>query len=279
MNNLPLYPGSLDPEKESYQLVFNDEFDDARFDRSKWSESNQPDVAGQRRSYMGGWPNISQSNGEFTIKATYEKDKVINGQKYDYQSAWIQTIDKFTGPLYIEARMKLPSNTKWMQTMFDIIPTIPDRYASWLKSMTIRVIATWQDNGTFLNHEIIYGGGGDVSRTVKREQNATVSDYHMYAFAVKDDRVQILVDGEVIAEKLTATTLAGQDLTGNQPFDIEFQPRLGIAFRGIYTAGLAEALPQQIVIDYIRVYKPVELSDEEIYGNAIRGRKMRLIQG
>lgn len=107
-----------------------------------------------------------------------------------------------------------------------------------------------------------------------------MNNFHTYAFSIEEDRIKFIYDGEVVLEKIIAgETINGQIMTGVKPFDgVEWQPHVGLEFRGPWIAGLAEALPQEMKVDYVRVFVQ-GAEEEEKVGNTVRGKKMRLIQG
>ena len=169
-----------------------------------------------------------------------------------------------------------------MSSTFKLVPTIPTEYNSWLKRVEVTITSSPQDDGSFIACEYVCGGtarGSFINGTFKK-QIIGVDSFHTYAFSIEEDRIKFIYDGEVVLEKIVAgETINGQIMVGSKPFDtIEWQPHVGLEFRGPWIAGLAEMLPQEMKVDYVRVFVQ-GAEEEEKVGNTIRGRKMRLIQG
>lgn len=274
--------GAFNWKTNGYTPVFNDEFKGSTLDKSKWRTIEGGEIVTQRKSYMSFDTNGRVEDGSVVFKATRDAGKVVNGTAYDFFSAAIQSVKKFSGILYFEARMALPLKSKWMSSTFKLVPTIPTEYNSWLKRMEVTVTSSPQDDGTFIACEYACGGtarGGFITGTFKK-QIVDVNNYHIYAFSIEEDRIKFIYDGEVVLEKIIAgETINGQIMTGVKPFDgVEWQPHVGLEFRGPWIAGLAETLPQEMKVDYVRVFVQ-GAEEEEKVGNTIRGKKMRLIQG
>lgn len=274
--------GAFNWKTNGYTPVFNDEFKTPTLDRSKWQPITGGEIMTQRRSYMDFATNGRIEDGSVVFKATRNAGKVVNGTSYDFFSAAIQSVKKFSGILYFEARMALPLKSKWMSSTFKLVPTIPAEHSSFLKRMEITITSSPQDDGTFIACEYVCGGttrGSFITGTFKK-QIPDVNSFHIYAFSIEEDRIKFIYDGEVVLEKIiTGETINGQIMTGVKPFDtVEWQPHVGLEFRGPWIAGLAEALPQEMKVDYVRVFVQ-GAEEEEKVGNAIRGKKVRLIQG
>ena len=274
--------GAFNWKTNGYTPVFNDEFKGSTLDKSKWKPITGGEIVTQRKSYMNFDTNGRVEDDSVVFKATRDAGKVVNGTAYDFFSAAIQSVKKFSGILYFEARMSLPLKSKWMSSTFKLVPTIPTEYNSWLKRMEVTVTSSPQDDGTFIACEYVCGDtarGSFITGTFKKHI-IDVNNFHIYAFSIEEDRIKFIYDGEVVLEKIIAgETVNGQIMTGVKPFDgVEWQPHVGLEFRGPWIAGLAEALPQEMKVDYVRVFVQ-GAEEEEKVGNTIRGRKMRLIQG
>ena len=274
--------GAFDWKTNGYTPVFNDEFKAPTLDRSKWETIEGGEIVTQRKSYMSFDTNGRVEDGAVVFKAMRDAGKVVNGTAYDFFSAAIQTVKKFSGVLYFEARMALPLKSKWMSSTFKLVPTIPKEHSALLKRMEITITSSPQDDGTFIACEYICGGtarGSFITGTFKKHI-IDVDNFHTYAFSIEEDRIKFIYDGEVVLEKIIAGEIInGQIMTGVKPFDtVEWQPHVGLEFRGPWIAGLTEALPQEMKVDYVRVFVQGAEGEEKV-GNTIRGRKMRLIQG
>lgn len=274
--------GAFDWKTNGYTPVFNDEFKTPTLDRSKWQTIEGGEIVTQRKSYMNFNTNGRIEDGSVVFKATRDAGKVVNGTAYDFFSAAIQSVKKFSGVLYFEARMALPTKSRWMSSIFKLVPTISTEYNSWLKRMEVTITSSPQDDGSFITCEYICGGttrGSFITGTFKK-QIIGVDSFHTYAFSIEEDRIKFIYDGEVVLEKIIAgETINGQIMVGAKPFDaVEWQPHVGLEFRGPWIAGLAEMLPQEMKVDYVRVFVQ-GAEEEEKVGNTIRGKKMRLIQG
>ena len=256
-----------------WQLVWSDEFNGAAGmapDKGKWNF----DLGG------GGWGNgelevytsstnnaFQDGNGNLVIRA-------IKDAQGNYTSARLQTgapaASTSTTDLSwqygrIEARIKLPFGKGvwpafWM--LGEDISTTP-----WPASGEIDIMenfGTYQNNSTVNNgtaHGPGYSGGNGLGAPYTLPFGETVyDDYHVYAVEWSPNSIVWYVDGAPYHTVTPATLPAGTKWVFNAPFFLLLNLAIGgpTSFLGTPDAGVM--FPQDMLVDYVRVYQAATVS-------------------
>lgn len=253
-----------DPGTIGYALVWADEFNGTSLNMANWEY-----MIGDGCSYgICGWgnnelqyyraENVSVSGGYMTIEARAES---YGGKSYT--SARIRTINR-QDFLYgrLEARMQLPTGGG-MWPAFWMMPT-DNVYGGWAASGEIDIMESSNDTD-YVGGTIHFGGawpdhvnsGGTYSPGGVNFSD----DFHVYTLEWEPDVMRWYVDGILFSTKTSAQWYTNA-APGNSraPFDQYFHFLLNVAVGGNYTGCtspgcITATLPQQMTVDWIRVYQ------------------------
>ena len=260
-----LSAGFVAPAYATYSLVWADEFNGAALSTTDWNYdvgTGCPSLCGWGNSELEYYrsQNVSVTGGNLVITAKAES---FAGS--GYTSGKITTLGKHSFQYgRIEMRAKLPTGGG-MWPAFWMMPEA-NVYGGWAASGEIDIMeaanATTSVGGT-----IHYGGtypantssGGSYSMSGASFANA----FHTYAVQWEPDTIRWYVDG---APYFTSTSAqwysGGAPSNPRAPFDQPFYILLNLAVGGNYTgctsAGcVTTSLPQQYLVDYVRVYADI----------------------
>ena len=257
--------GLLTPASATFSLVWSDEFNGTSLDLTKWT----PDI-GDGCPSLCGWgnnelqyyraENLAVSGGNLVITTLEES---FGGRSYT--SGKVTTRNKHTF-LYgrIEMRAKIPTGGG-MWPAFWMMPQ-DDVYGGWAASGEIDIMESANET-TSVGGTIHYGGsypnntysGGSYSLGGA----SFADDFHIYAVEWEPDEMRWYVDGVLFYTRTSAQwyTDAAPD-NPQAPFDQDFYIIINAAIGGNYTgctspSCITASLPQQFLIDYIRVYEDI----------------------
>lgn len=254
------FPPSLD----SYQMVWNDEFDGPGIDPSKWSYDlgDGCDIAPD--SSLCGWGNNELeyytdreensyiSDGNLVIEAKREIPFYLG--KHRYTSARMVTKNKGDWKYgRIDVRAKMPIG----QGIWPAIWMLPTEsvYGGWPRSGEIDIME-------YLGHEPerVFGTihyGHDFwrfnSQGLELEEGNFAQDFHVFTVLWNEQCIQFQMDGIDIGVPNTRSTT----LPTTWPFDQEFHLILNIAVGGNLPGAPdgTTTFPQTLEVDYVRVYQ------------------------
>ncbi len=260
-----LSAGFVAPAHATYSLVWADEFNGAALSTTDWNYdvgTGCPSLCGWGNNELEYYrpQNVIVTGGNLVITAKAES---FAGSSYT--SGKITTMGKHSFQYgRIEMRAKLPTGGG-MWPAFWMMPEA-NVYGGWAASGEIDIMeaanATTSVGGT-----IHYGGtypantssGGSYSMGGASFANA----FHIYAVEWEPDTIRWYVDGALYFTSTSAQWYSG-GAPGNPraPFDQPFYILLNLAVGGNYTgctsAGCVTTnLPQQYLIDYVRVYADI----------------------
>jgi beta-glucanase (GH16 family) len=257
--------GVLTPAYATYSLVWSDEFNGTSLDTDNWT----PDI-GDGCPNLCGWgnnelqyyraENVTVSGGNLVLTTRAES---FGGRSYT--SGKVTTRDKQTF-LYgrIEMRAKIPTGGG-MWPAFWMMPQ-DNVYGGWAASGEIDIMES--ANATTSISGTLHFGGSYPNNTYSGGSYSLggasfADDFHIYAVEWEPDEMRWYVDGVLYSTKTSAewyTTAA----PGNPraPFDQEFYIILNAAIGGNYTGCtspgcITATLPQEFLIDYVRVYEDI----------------------
>ena len=199
--------------------------------------------------------NLRQEHGNLVIEARKEAYTGADGIARNYTSARIETRGKFEQQYgRFEARMKLPLGKGLWPAFWLLGADI--KTAGWPTCGEIDIMENIGDPrhvyGTL--HGPGYSGShGLQGQTYLPEGQAIDSAFHVYAVDWTPDLIRISVDGIVYATQSPANLPAGKTWAYNHPFFILFNFAVGGKWPG--NPDETTRLPQQLLVDYVRVYE------------------------
>ncbi|MFZ6745159.1 glycoside hydrolase family 16 protein [Undibacterium sp. JH2W] len=236
--------------QQGWELVWADEFAADKLDTQSW----QIETGGQGwgnhelENYTARKENLRLENGMLVIEARKEK----YGDN-DYTSARIKTagLREFTYGRF-EARIKIPAGQ-------GIWP------AFWLLGTDISAVG-WPERGEIDIMENIgkeaattygtlhgpgYYGATGFGGSKKLAQGKLADDFHIYAVEWDAAQIRWYLDGNLYHQASPAS------IPGKWVFDHEFFIILNLAIGGDWPGApdASTSFPQQMLVDYVRVYK------------------------
>ena len=249
----------LDFQKPGRRLAWSDEFDYKGLpDPKKWGYDlgdGCPDVCGwgneEAEFYTKDLKNARVENGMLIIEA--RKDS-MGGKAFT--SARLVTKHKGDWKYgRIEVKAKLPRGKGTWPAIWML--STDWKYGGWPQSGEIDIMEhVGHDQGVI--HGTLHSEKYNHVKRTQQEGKITVSDcsdaFHVYAVDWKDKQIDFFVDDKMYHSVKRNPT----DDSNGWPFDQPFHLILNVAVGGSWGAmhGIDPSIwPQQMVIDYVRVYQ------------------------
>jgi len=250
-----------DEDALTYELVWSDEFDyEGLPDESKWGY----DVGGsgwgnQELQYYTSDSNAWVKDGLLTIECRKEEK-----EGKDYTSARLVTRGKGDW-LYgrIEVRAKLPQGLGTWPAIW-MLPTDWE-YGGWPASGEIDImehVGYDQDVVHASVHTQSYYHSIGTQKTSTIRVDGVSEEFHVYALEWLPDKIRMYVDEELYFT-FQPTDYKKDPTWEEWPFDKKMHLLLNIAFGGGWggARGIDDTcLPQQMLVDYVRVYQSPQLA-------------------
>lgn len=249
-----------DDLENSYELIWNDEFDGSEIDQSKWSydlgDGCDLGICGWGNNELEYYTNRPQNayldNGNLVIKAIKETPLYLN--QYQYTSSRLITKNKGDfryGRVDVKARLPIGRGlwpAIWM------LPT-DNAYGGWPRSGEIDIMENIGSEPDRVFGTIHYGHDYwryTTEGITKEEGPNFAEDFHVYTLLWNEDCIMMLVDGEKMAGPYSRSTT----LPTTWPFDQNFHLLLNVAVGGNLPGNPTPAtqFPQVMEVDYVRVY-------------------------
>jgi beta-glucanase (GH16 family) len=287
-------PAGAEPMADGWTLVWADEFDGAKIDRSRWRFDIDCWGGGndERQCYTDRKRNAAIEDGRLVItarnepsrgpalpKAMREKGAVPDAEvSRDFSSARLTTRGKASWRYgRIEVRARLPQGQGTWPAIWMLPET--DRYGSWAASGEIDILEV-------VNLGVPCGKcPGGVENTIlgtlhfgdkwpNNRQAGTEFAYppvldggfHTYAVEWQPDRMVWTVDGTVFAERQAAEWSTTGSSAPGAPFDQPFHLILNLAIGGKLAEGRGvggvslDGYPKRMEVDWVRVWQKSDRS-------------------
>jgi beta-glucanase (GH16 family) len=247
--------------RPGFKLVWSDEFDGAAGavpDPAKWAH----DLGG------GGWGNEELESytdrpanarldgaGHLVIEARREAFTGADGRARDYTSARLKTQGLFSRAYgRFEARIKLPEG-QGMWPAFWLLGDDVTR-VGWPSSGEIDIMENIGREPTTV-HGTIHGPGysgaqGPGSSYELGEGRRFADDFHVFAVEWEPEAIRWYVDDVLYETRTPADIPKGAHWAFDHPFFVILNLAVGGRWPGDPDA--TTKLPQQLVVDYVRVY-------------------------
>lgn len=252
------------PASATWSLVWSDEFNGTSLNTTDWNYdfgNGCPDLCGWGNNELQYYrsQNVTVSGGNLVITA-----KAENYAGYQFTSGKIHTRNKQSF-LYgrMEMRAKLPTGGG-MWPAFWMMPQ-DDAYGGWAASGEIDIMESINDADSVAG-TIHYGGswpanvhsGGTYAPGVDYS-----ADFHTFAVEWEPDEIRWYVDDVLYSTRTSAQWYsANAPENPRAPFDQPFYIILNAAVGGNYPgctspSCISADLPQEYVVDYVRVYQDI----------------------
>jgi beta-glucanase (GH16 family) len=243
------------------RLVWHDEFDGTKLDKSKWqydtARNKQGWYNGEREYYSADRPaNLRISGGFLTIEARHEKldpKQFPDWGGQEYTSAKIFSKGRGWTYGFYEVRAKLAC----ARGMWPAIWMLPTKLKKWPDDGEIDIM---EEVGAEPNliysslHTKLFNHILKTQRSAQRLVPTSCSAFHVYQLDWRPDSITIGVDGHGILKVLNNRP-GGK---GAWPFFKPFKMILNLAVGGPWAAAKGiddEAMPQRMEVDYVRVWQ------------------------
>ena len=247
-------------ELDNYNLVWHNEFSGQYLDLDKWSyEVNGEGGGNNELQYYTDRPENSYlDSGKLHIVARQETYTGDDGTRY-----------------FTSARLRTKGKGDWLYGRFDIRAKLPQGQGLW---PAIWMLPTdWQYGGWAASGEIdimellghepdrVYGTlhyGGEYPQNEHSGDSYTVSQgafadsFHVFRMDWDTTSIKWYVDNELYQ---TQTHWYSTSAAYPAPFDKRFHLLLNVAVGGNWPGDpdSTTQFPQEMVVDYVRVYQPV----------------------
>jgi len=263
-----LIPVSL--TAQAWQLVWSEKFETDTLDTTKWEyqlgTGSQYGLPGwgnmERQYYTDREENIYIENGKLHIRALKESYRLRN-----YTSARIRTkgmADFQYGKF--EIRAKLPEGQGLWPAIW-MLPT-KNEYGVWPRSGEIDIMELVGHEPDVVHGTVHYGTSSEDHHfrggTYTLDEGRFSDDFHVFTIEWVPGRITWYVDGNFFYF-VNERNLAPY----NWPFDQKFHLLLNVAVGGIWPGNPDETteFPQEMIVDWIRVYQDAELTSVEPENN------------
>ena len=236
-----------------YELVWSDEFENNEIDLTKWNfeigTGSWGWGNGEHQYYTSRTENAFIEDGKLIIRSLYEN---YNGS--NYTSARMTTKNKGDWTYgKVLARIKVPeAGGTW--PAFWMMPT-NSVYGGWPNSGEIDIMEHYGCDPNHVHstvHNNTYNWNGGVPPTSYSTYTNAISDFHIYEVEWNEDEMNFYVDGSYLGTYFR-TNGGWQQWPYNQDFYIILNLAIGSHFMACNTQN--ELFPQQLEIDYVRVYQ------------------------
>ena len=185
----------------------------------------------------------------------------------DYTSARIKTqyLHSWTYGRF-EARMKIPNGQGIWPAFWMLGSDFPT--AGWPDCGEIDIMENIGEPSTVYGtvHGPGYSGGNSVGQSYSTSGDPFYEDFHIYSVEWSPSEISWFVDGEM------HNTISAADVPGEWVFDHPFFLLLNLAVGGNWPGYPDDSteFPQQLLVDYVRVYRDTSLSEEDLEGDILQ---------
>ncbi len=249
-------------QKPGWKLVWHDEFDGPNGslpDPKKWvMETGGSGWGNEELEYYTARPeNAQQRDGMLVIHIAREQYSGSDGHTREYTSARMKTEARFARKFgRIEARMKIPTGKGIWPAFWMLGKNC--KSVGWPKCGEIDIMENVGSKPGVVQGTI-HGPGysGDDGLTLKHQINGKFSDdFHVYAIEWQKNEIRFYVDDTLYGTRLPGDLPLGKKWVFNRPYYLI----LNCAVGGLWPGKPDEktAFPQEMLVDWVRVYKSTE---------------------
>lgn len=263
----PLFIGSwmlvvpmicLRAQEGRWRLVWSDEFEGRQLDYSKWGVEVNAFGGGndELQMYTDRPKNVRVEGGNLILEA-HADQPLVSGTTREYSSGKVRT--KHRGDWTygrIEVRAQLPSGQGIWPAIW-MLPT-DESYGAWAASGEIDIVEFKGQEPDRVHGTLHYGGewpnNVSASRDYRLPTGTFVDSYHVFAMEWEPKQIRWYVDGHLYQSRDSWHSV-GQAFPA--PFNKPFHLLLNLAVGGRFVGppDRSTIFPQQLRIDYVRVYQ------------------------
>lgn len=258
---------------EEYKLVWADEFDTAgKPDLTKWTFEYGFLRNNEKQYYTDSLKNARVENGYLIIEA--HKEKIANK---DYKStkfknkSWLHYIPKVDTAQYTSASLTTKGLAEWTYGKFEIRAKLPKGAGMWPAIWMLgknKAEVGWPKCGEIDIMEYVGYEKDSIFGTIHTEAynhmigtqrgkkifiDKPYDNFHVFSIEWTPEKIDFLLNGVVYNHIKNE-----HKTTDEWPFDQNFHLKLNIAIGGGLGGkkGIDDTVfPQQMVVDYVRVYQ------------------------
>ncbi|MCP4142223.1 MAG: family 16 glycosylhydrolase [Chloroflexi bacterium] len=257
-------------EIERWELVWSDEFNGVTIKFANWTYDTGAGGWGNNelQNYTDREENARIEDGMLVIEAREEEYKAS-----DYTSARIKT-QELQSWTYgrVEARMKLPAGKGVWSAFWMLGEDIAT--SSWPDCGEIDIMENIGDPKTVYGtvHGPGYSGGDGVGSSYYSSDTSFAEEFHTYAVEWQPGEISWFVDDVLY------NTISDADVSGAWVYDHDFFIIFNLAVGGLWPGYPDETtvFPQQLLVDYVRVYRNTELTEEDLAGGSVHIAEMTM---
>jgi beta-glucanase (GH16 family) len=249
--------------KEEWTMVWNDEFDGAGVDTSKWNFVEKGDGFGNNelQRYTARPENacLSTVDGNSCLVITARKESYL-GNQYTSAKVFTQNKGDWTYGKF-EIRARLPQ-TKGIWPAMWMMPTDYNLYTGWPVGGEIDIMEMLGHDPDTVYGTIHYGNPWThTGASYKLPDGSSFADgFHIFGLEWQPGEMRWYVDGvcyQTQQDWFGRATGNLADFTYPAPFDRDFYLQLNVAVGGNWPGNpdAATILPQTMAVDYVRAYK------------------------
>jgi len=244
---------------EGYDLIWNDEFDGESIDLNKWDHEVNASGGGNNelQYYTARTENSHIKEGKLHIIALQE-EYTSQGETRYYTSARMRTANKGD---WTYVRIDVSAKIPYGQGMWPAIWMLPTdwEYGGWPESGEIDIMEHVGFDPGKIHGSVHTAAYNHKIGTQKSGQIMTPdanSEFHVYSIVWTEDKIDFFVDDNKYFS--FANDKKGDPATW--PFDKRFHLLLNVAVGGDWPGNptTQTVFPKEMIIDYVRVYKPSE---------------------
>ncbi|NND97328.1 MAG: glycoside hydrolase family 16 protein [Pirellulaceae bacterium] len=245
-------------DAKDLKLVWQDDFNGDSLDYCKWAVEVNAFGGGNQelQIYTDRKENVRVEGGNLVLEL--HKGKVgISGTDRDYSSGRVRTKNRGDWKYgRIEVRAKLPVGAGVWPAIW-MLPT-DEKYGGWASSGEIDIMEYRGQEPNKVLGTLHYGGGWPDNKYTGDEfvlaEGNFNEDFHTFAVDWREGKIQWFVDGKHYQTQ-TKWDSAGGEFPA--PFDQKFHLVLNLAVGGGFVGPPNDQTkyPQQLLIDYVRVYE------------------------
>ncbi|MCW8196345.1 glycoside hydrolase family 16 protein [Proteobacteria bacterium 005FR1] len=268
---------SSNAQAGNWELVWSDEFEGERIDSEKWS--HEVNCAGggnnELQCYTARESNSYVRDGALYIVARKETS---SGPAHFDDSPDYRPEDESVTRHYTSARLRTKHRGDWRYGRIEVRAKMPEgqgvwpaiwmlptenKYGSWPLSGEIDIFEAININATGGN--IVHGTlhYGDLAPDNRHSGTSYVpgeniwEQFHTYAIEWEEGTIRWYVDSTHFATQISDGWFTQDLKKGAAPFDQAFHLLLNLAIGGDWPGppNAATQFPQELVVDYVRVYQ------------------------